>query len=436
LDSDIARDQNHGQILSRGGRVAKDVVDPRLSELRRMRMIATLLLVVMTAIFLACSLTQLPWPWIPYVRAFAEAAMIGACADWFAVVALFRRPFGLPIPHTAVVPNNKKRIGTALGRFITNNFLSTKVADERLARIDIVSWAARWIEDPINSARLGQWAARLLPEAIHQVPANELGEFLGLAAQRGIKSIPAAPLASRVLAILWAQGAAQILFDQGLAFGEASLMRHKDFISRKVAEQSSRWVPKWLDDKVTNKVMNGLLATMREMHDPDHPWRAEVHAAVDKLITDLANDPKLYAQGEALKTELLANPVFLDQVKQLWTEIDGELHADLTNFSKMTADLLTTALRGLGKWLDENPDRRAKLNRQIRLVALRILLPRRAEIGNYIAHVVDNWDIATLVNRLELQVGKDLQYIRINGTLVGGFVGLLIFSVSRLFAHH
>jgi uncharacterized membrane-anchored protein YjiN (DUF445 family) len=401
-----------------------------------MRMIATLLLVIMAAIFLACSLTQLPWPWIPYARAFAEAAMIGACADWFAVVALFRRPFGLPIPHTAVVPNNKKRIGTALGRFITNNFLSTKVADERLARIDIVSWAARWIEDPMNSARLAQWAARLLPEAIRQVPANELGEFLGLAAQRGIKSIPAAPLASRVLAILWAQGAAQALFDHGLAFGEASLMRHKDFISRKVAEQSSRWVPKWLDDKVTNKVMNGLLATMREMHDPHHPWRAEVHAAVDKLITDLANDPKLYAQGEALKTELLANPVFLDQVKQLWTEIDGELHADLTNFSKMIADLLTTALRGLGKWLDDDPNRRAKLNRQIRLVALRILLPRRAEIGNYIAHIVDNWDSATLVNRLELQVGKDLQYIRINGTLVGGFVGVLIFSVSRLFAHH
>jgi uncharacterized membrane-anchored protein YjiN (DUF445 family) len=431
----MGRDQDHGQNSPQGGRVAKDSVDPRLFELRRMRTIATLLLAIMAVIFVACSLTQAPWPWIPYVRAFAEAAMVGACADWFAVVALFRRPFGLPIPHTAVVPSNKKRIGAALGRFITNNFLSTKIADERLAQIDMISWAARWIEDPLNSARLGQWAARLLPNALHQVPSDELGELLGSAAQRGAKSIPAAPLASKVLAILWAQGAAQILLDQALAFSEASLLRHKDFISRKVAEQSSRWVPKWLDDKITNKVMNGLLATMREMHDQDHPWRAEVHAVVKKLIVDLANDPELYAQGETLKMDLLENPVFLDQMRQLWKEIDGEL-VDLTSFSKTTAELLTTALRALGKWLEENPSRRAKLNRQIRLVTLRVLLPRRAEIGSYIAHVVENWDSATLVNRLELQVGKDLQYIRINGTLVGGLVGVLIFSISRLLAHH
>jgi len=432
----MGRDQNQGQSSPQRGRTAKDGLDPRLLELRRMRTIATLLLAIMTAIFFACSLMQLPWPWIPYVRAFAEAAMVGACADWFAVVALFRRPFGLPIPHTAVVPSNKKRIGAALGRFITNNFLSTKIADERMAQIDMVSWAARWIEDPLNSARLGKWAARLLPNAIHQVPSSELGELLGSAAQRGAKSIPAAPLASKVLAILWAQGAAQALLDRALVFSEASLLQHKEFISRKVAEQSSRWVPKWLDDKITNKVMNGLLATMREMHDPYHPWRTEVHAVVEKLIVDLAIDPELYAEGEALKMDLLANPVFLEQMKQLWREIDSELHVDLPSFSKTTAELMTTALGGLGQWLEENPSRRAKLNRQIRLVTLRVLLPRRAEIGSYIAHVVENWDSATLVNRLELQVGRDLQYIRINGTLVGGLVGVLIFSISHLIAHH
>jgi uncharacterized membrane-anchored protein YjiN (DUF445 family) len=431
----MTREQSEAKVYPKGVLVGKDEPDQRVVELRRMRMIATLLLVLMTAIFVGCSLTRLPWAWIPYLRAFAEAAMVGACADWFAVVALFRRPLGLPIPHTAVVPNNKKRIGAALGRFITNNFLSTKMADERLAQIDTVSWGARWIEDPENSARVGQWAARLLPNAIDQVPTAELGDFLGSIALRGVKSIPAAPLASKILAVLWAQGAAQTLLDRALSQGEASLIEHRGFISRKVAEQSSRWVPKWLDDKITNKVMNGLLATMHEMHDPRHPWRAEVHAIIEKLIVDLASDPQLYAQGEAFKAELLENPVVLDQMKQLWAEIDGGLHADLSDFVKTTADLLTAALRALGQWLEEDASRRAMLNRQIRLIVLRILLPRRAEIGGYIAHVVENWDSATLINRLELQVGKDLQYIRINGTLVGGLVGVLIFSISRAFGH-
>jgi uncharacterized membrane-anchored protein YjiN (DUF445 family) len=399
-----------------------------------MRWIATLLLAAMTLVFLACSVTKLAWPWIPYLRAFAEAGMVGACADWFAVVALFRHPLGLPIPHTAVVPRNKQRIGGALGRFITNNFLSPKVASERLAQIDMVSLAAHWIEDPQNSARVGSWAARLAPKAIEQVPTAELGAFLGKVGRSAIESIPAAPLASKILAVLWAQGAAQILLDQALDFGEASLLRHKDFITSKVAEQSSRWVPKWVDNMIAAKVMNGLLATMREMHDPNHPWRAELSKAVEKLVSDLASDAAMYARGEAMKAELLANPVFLEQIKGLWAEVEKGLLGDFSRFAERAADFIATMLQGFGKWLEGDPIRRAKLNRQFRLIVLRALLPRRAEIGAYITQVVDNWDSATLVNRLELQVGKDLQYIRINGTLVGGLVGLLIFSLSKAIA--
>ena len=417
-----------------GAGPAKGGPDQRVVELRRMRWIATLLLAAMTLVFLACSVTKLAWPWIPYLRAFAEAGMVGACADWFAVVALFRHPLGLPIPHTAVVPRNKQRIGGALGRFITNNFLSPKVASERLAQIDMVSLAARWIEDPQNSAKVGGWAARLAPKAIEQVPTAELGAFVGNVGRSAIESIPAAPLASKILAVLWAQGAAQILLDQALDFGEASLVRHKDFITSKVAEQSSRWVPKWVDNMIASKVMNGLLATMREMHDPDHPWRAELSKAVEKLVSDLASDATMYAQGEAVKAELLANPVFLEQIKGLWAEIEKGLLGDFSRFAEGAADLIAAMLQGFGKWLEGDPVRRARLNRQFRLIFLRALLPRRAEIGAYITQVVDNWDSATLVNRLELQVGKDLQYIRINGTLVGGLVGLLIFVASKTIA--
>ena len=410
----------------------KASADHRLFELRRMQWIATLLLAAMTAVFIACTATKLDWPWLPYLRAFAEAGMVGACADWFAVVALFRHPLGVPIPHTAVVPRNKQRIGGALGRFITNNFLSPKVADQRLAQIDIVSFAAHWIDSPVNSVRLSHWIARLLSRAAQEARTAGLGDFFGWVVRSGVEAVPAAPLASKVLSVLWAHGAAQTLLDQALDFAEAALLKNKDVITSKVGEQSSRWVPKWVDNMIATKVMNGLLSTMRELRKPDHPWRAELGKAVDKLVQDLASDTDMRTRGEEIKAELLANPVFLDQVKSLWGEIEGGLHGDFSKFADAAGDQLVSALRGFGQWLDENPNRHARLNRQFRLFVLRALLPRRAEIGAYIAQVVDNWDTATLVNRLELQVGKDLQYIRINGTLVGGLVGLLIFSASRL----
>jgi uncharacterized membrane-anchored protein YjiN (DUF445 family) len=404
--------------------------EEKLADLRRMRILATSLLGAMAAVFLATSASRAPWPWIPYLRAFAEAGMVGACADWFAVVALFRRPFGLPIPHTAVVPANKQRIGVALGRFITNNFLSTRVASERLARVDALLMFARWIGDHENSERLAGWVSRLLPKAVAEIPEERLSQFVGEAARRGVAAIPAAPLASRALSILWAQGAAQELLEQGLEAAEAALTRNRAFIARKVSEQSSRWAPKWIDNYITDKVLNGLLQTMREMREPSHPWRAEAQRLVDGLIRDLAADPDLFARGEAIKADLIANPVFLEQARSLWSEIEATLRAQLSEDGG-AAGLVASALREFGRWMGEDPRRRTRLNRQLRLLALRALLPRRAEIGAYIAHVVDAWDTATLVHRLELQVGKDLQYIRINGTLVGGLVGLLIFALSR-----
>jgi uncharacterized membrane-anchored protein YjiN (DUF445 family) len=408
--------------------------EAKLADLKRMRAIALLLLVLMTLIFVATTVIKLDWPWVPYVRAFAEAGMVGACADWFAVVALFRRPFGLPIPHTAIVPNNKDRIGAALGRFITSNFLSPKVAHQQLARVDVVGWIARWINDPANSQQLGQYVGHLLPQIVRSLPGPELGEFLGRIARRGAEAVPLAPLASKVLAVAWAGGAAQMTIERAIELGESSLTRHKPTIQRIVSEQSSRWIPRWVDNVIADRVMAGLLSTMHAMRDPEHPWRIELRQTIEKLIADLANDPDMRELGEAWKREMLANPLFVEQAKVLWADIENGLQADLRRHTDMIAAALETGLGSLGKWLQSDPERRERLNRWIRLVMLRVLLPRRAEIGAYVTQVVQNWDSATLVNRLELQVGKDLQYIRINGTLVGGLVGLLIFVASKWLA--
>ncbi len=406
-------------------------VSQRRAELFRMRAIATSLLVLMTCLFLFMRRAPPGWTFAPYVRAFAEAGMVGACADWFAVVAIFRRPLGLPIPHTAVVPENRKRLGAALGRFVTINFLSPRVALTRLNRVDVVGLASRWLQDGRNTSALVAGAGRLLPLAVASLPRETLAQWAATIARRGVEAVPLAPLASRALSLMWAQGAAQVVLDQVLDLLEAALANNKDSIVRKVRQQSSKWIPKFVDDILAAKLISGLAETFREMRAPDHPWRAEAHVRIEKLIDDLAHDPELRARGEALKREILDSPVFAQQIEAMWGELDVALDGDITE----RAEALTTAgihaVASLARALAQDPVRSARINRTLRRWALRLVLPRRAEIGAYIADVVDRWDAATLVERLELQVGKDLQYIRINGTLVGGLVGLAIYGLSE-----
>jgi uncharacterized membrane-anchored protein YjiN (DUF445 family) len=409
-------------------------IDPRRAGLRRMRLFATLLLVLMTAIFIATTAIKIDWPWIPYLRAFAEAGMVGACADWFAIVALFRRPLGLPIPHTGIIPNNKERIGKALGNFITNNFLTATVMNERLARIDMVGALAKWLSDPVNAKRLGDYVALQLPNIAESLPLPRIGESIGTIAQQAALAIPAAPIASKLLAILWAQGEAQALLGRAIEQSETWLAGNKDLLTEKVSERSSRWIPKWVDRMIAEKVLNGLLGTLAEMRDPSHPWRIELRKTVESLIAELATDPRMRARAEDLKAELLASPLLIEQARTLWAEVETGLAAGLPAHAEAIGEACARALRNAGIWLSEDEARKAQLNRRIRIIGERLLLPYRIEIGAFIERVVRNWDTATLVERLELQVGKDLQYIRINGTLVGGLVGLVIFAVSQWIA--
>src|SRR6516164_9394739 len=165
------------------------------------------------------------------------------------------------------------------------------------------------------------------------------------------------------------------------------------------SEHSSRWIPKWVDNMIAERVMAGLLSTLQELRDPDHPWRVELSQAVEKLIADLATDPDMHAVGERIKAQLLANPLFQEQARSLWEEIERGLESDPQARAETAARTIEVALHNFGRWLEQDPDRQRRFNRWIRLLMLRILLPRRAEIGAYVTHVVQNWDAATLVNR-------------------------------------
>jgi uncharacterized membrane-anchored protein YjiN (DUF445 family) len=371
------------------------------------------------------------WPWLAYIRAFAEAGMIGACADWFAVVALFRHPLGLPIPHTAIVANSKERIGIAIGRFMANNFLSPSVLAERIRDVDISGWAARWILRGDNAKNVAQRATSSLSQALAALPREDLNAFLSRAVRGGIESVPAAPFASKLLSLLWAHGEMQALAEKLLVYASTALARNREAIRSKVSRRTSRLIPKWIDSMVADKIIDGVMRILDEMREPNHPWRIEMTSTVEELIGDLAVKPKMIEKGEELKAKLLATPAVIYQIDALWVAIENRLEAPETQ-AQLTR-VLERLLTNVGKRIQDDESLRSGINRWLRVAVLRTVAPRRAEIADFIRNVVENWDTETLIDRIELTVGRDLQYIRINGTLVGGLVGLVIFAIAELF---
>ncbi len=405
--------------------------DPRAARLRRMRATATGLLVAMAVLFVGAGLLQHRWGPAAYLRAFAEAAMVGACADWFAVTALFRRPLGLPIPHTAIIPRNKDRIGEALGRFIVDNFLSPRVLDAKLRELELAAWGGAWLQRPENARALAARLVALGPELVGALPEGTVEELAGSAALAAARALPAAPAASAVLAAAWDEGRAQPLVERGAELLGGYLDTNREVILEKVRGQSWRWMPAFVDDAIARRITRGLVQLLADVRAPDHPWRVRLASEVEGLIVRLAQDPELRRKGEALKRQLLDDPRLADHAHRLWTEIERQLRTEWRSGSGALEDRLATLIGELGAWLEQDPALQRALNTGARALVRRGVAPRRREIGAFVAQVVRGWDARGVVERLELQVGPDLQFIRINGTLVGGLVGLALYVLSR-----
>lgn len=403
------------------------------ADLRRMRIIATGLLVLMFVVFVAARWAEPGLPAVSFIRAFAEAAMVGAFADWFAVVALFRRPFGLPIPHTAIIPRNKDRIGESLGRFIAGNFLDPAEVEHKLASVDVAGKVSHWLAERDNCAFLAGRIAAAVPAVADAVGDEHVKGFLREAALRSLRSIEVAPLLARVLSALVAHRHHQALFDHAIDSAGRFLIANDDLIRRKVADKSAKWVPRWVDDKMAAKILAGIEETLIEMRDPDHPWRDEFNASVERFIGEVAGSPEWREKGRAIRDEILANGVLLGYLDSLWSETRGRLMADVGREDGMLRQGLEQALVSLGTRLAEDADMRAVLNHWVLRAAMRTVVPNRGQIGGFIAGVVARWDAKTVAEKLELQVGKDLQYIRINGTLVGGLAGVAIHALGLAF---
>lgn len=401
------------------------------TRLKRMQAFANGLLIAMAALFVASSLLMSRWHALGPVRAFSEAAMVGACADWFAVTALFRRPFGLPIPHTAIVPRNKDRIGDALGRFIVENFLSPRVVDAKLRQLELAAWGGAWLQAPRNAAALADRLVTWGPELVRALPSGTLETLVGSAAMAAARSTPASPTVSALLAAFWNEGRVQPLVEHGAGILGAYLAQHQEVVLEKVQGQSWRWLPTWVDRAIARRITEGLVQMLADVQAPEHPWRLKLGEGIETLIARLAEDPELHWRGEELKRQILDDPRLREHAHRLWTEVERRLRTQWGSDDGELKDKLSHVIQNLGIWLQNDPGMQRTLNVSARALSRQVLAPRRKEVGRFVAQVVRGWDARGVVDRLELQVGSDLQFIRINGTLVGGLVGLAIYVLSR-----
>ena len=258
-----------------------------MRRLTIMRWVAGGLLALMAVVFVACSLLLRRWPELAYLRAFAEAAMVGACADWFAVTALFRRPFGLPIPHTGLIPRKKEQIGEALGGFIAENFLSESVLEAKLRQLEIARWGAAWLRAPANAASLAGRLTSLLQELLRLVSPQTRRALTAAVASDLASNLPAATLTARVLRALWVDGRGHALIDQGYELVAKALTDNEALIRGQIAGRTFRWAPKWLDRKIADKILTVLADVVVDMRRPDHPWREQVFAG-DRAVSRAA----------------------------------------------------------------------------------------------------------------------------------------------------
>ena len=397
-----------------------------------MRLLATALLAAMAVLYLVTGLWVRTAPWLGYVRAFAEAATVGACADWFAVTALFRRPFGLPIPHTGVIPRSRDRIGRALGVFVADNFLTVEVLESRLRQLEVGRWGAAWLRQRRNAALVAERIVGLVPELLELSTPEARRGFLGAVLGDLAAAAPAAPLAAGLLRAVWSGESRAVLLDQGLDLVSKALAANEDLIRAEVSGRTFRWLPNWVDQKIAASILTGALQTLEQMRDPGHPWRERLSGWVDRFIERLETDAELAAKLEEHKRRMLSHPAVRERLAELISGLEARLRPASEAEARALADRLTGWLSGLGDWLYQNTEAVEIFNAWARLAVQRTIAPRRRQIGRAIAAVVSGWDVESVVEKIELQVGADLQFIRINGTVVGGLVGLAIYTASGL----
>src|SRR5689334_10368881 len=400
-----------------------------------MKVVATGLLVVMAAVFAVTRALQPLYPWLGYVKSFAEAAMVGGLADWFAVTALFRHPLGLPIPHTAIIPRNKDRIGEALATFLRENFLVPAVVARRMQRLDVAGAAGRFLQTPAGEGtRIRAGASRLIADIFESLDDERLGGIVKGAISSRLRKTEVSPLLGHALASAINEDRHVPMLEAAIRWTARALDANEPLI-REMVHKKANWVLKLagLDAKLADAIIDGLRKLTAEMGtDPAHPVRIKIEEALAQLANDLQTKPDTRERVEAIKDQLLDNKSVGLWIDALWQRGREAIIKAARNPDAVLAGKLGDILKSMGGTLEKDARIRAAINQFARRAVVGMSASYGTQIVKLVSDTVRGWDARTVTGRLEAAVGRDLQYIRINGTLVGGLVGLLLHLIDTL----
>ena len=404
--------------------------ETRRRGLRRMRTLALSLLLLAAVVFLLTLHRDGAWG---FVNAAAEAAMVGALADWFAVTALFRHPMGVPVPHTAIIPTRKDALGQSLQEFVTDHFLTADVARDRVASADVARRLGRWLEDEGHSTRVVAEVATATGRALRALHPDEVRSLVVGSMLPRLVEEPLSPVAGRLLEEIVRDGAHHGLVDIALVEAHSWLSSNQRTVARVMAARAPWWSPQWLDDKVIDRVHHEALAWVADVRDnPRHPARGALDDLLSQLGRDLQDDPSTMERFEALKTNVLTHPQVGDTVIAVWESVRTALLSALADEDGPLRRRAGEALRSLGQRLQRDDELRARVDGHVTDAVGWVVETYGPEIATVISTTVNRWDGKEAAERIELHVGRDLQFIRINGTVVGGLVGLVIHAVTLL----
>jgi len=402
----------------------------RRRGLRRMRLVALSLLIGAALVFLLTLNRGGAWG---YVNATAEASMVGAIADWFAVTALFRHPLGLPIPHTALIPTRKNMLARSLQDFVTENFLSEPVVRSRVQEAQVARRVGQWLTEAGNSARVVEEVGEVVRAALLKVDDREIAALLEDEILPRVADEPLSVLAGQLLQEILADGAHRGLVDIVVAETHTWLAENPETVAQVLSSRAPWWTPQWLDAKVVTRLHAEALAWVAEIRDDsDHAARRALDDLLSQLANDLQTDPDTIDRAENLKRRMLAQPQVLVAAMSLWDALRRAVVTALDDPQSQLRRRAVAALSDFGEQVGSDDALAQRLDGYLEDAVAYLVVRYGGELTTVITHTIDRWDGHEAAARIELHVGRDLQFIRINGTLVGGLAGLLIYSASQL----
>jgi len=397
--------------------------------LRRNRLLATGLLALMTVIAAATHIEPSPGWLVQLVRAGAEAGIIGGLADWFAITVLFRHPFGIPIPHTAILPRNKDRIGRSLGSFVERNFLVPEVILPKLRQADLTGKIGAWLALPQTAPMVADWIITVLKRLLAAGHSAQINEFIQYTIGQQLRTVDLAPLLGRAIEILTTSKESDALFEKAVEIAESWIAANRTQLDEMVEQRRPWWIPRTIDRRIAAAIVDGTIEILGRLRQRDSEVRLRFQAALASLADDLMTSTEQRDKIKRLKNLLLEDTEVRAWIASAWDGLSHRLMLELSDPQSNARAAFHSAVLAIAYSMQEDAFIRTRIDAVLERFATQ-LFQWRGEIGLLIAEVVHNWDARTVSDRLELVLGSDLQYIRINGTIVGALVGCAIHLLS------